>query len=616
MRQIVLSLEDQAVLIRYPESLQKEIRSLLGEGVSRTKRRVASTITVLAAGDPPRFSLHADGRTQLSGLDKASCLHALVCEIGQSLLENLSAGVVIHAGAVSSGDKGIVIPGASGSGKSSLTAWLIDNGFDYLTDELVVFGPDVPHFTAFGRPLILREDTKAATVSLAAFASVPSFSAGSSTIVAPARTKRRARQTCRLLIFPQFASGEQLTIEALTPAQAGLELMACNVNARNLANHGVDTLISIARSVPAVRLRYGSFDVLKGALDGLIELILNSEWDAAVFSRIFRCFGVPADARAPEQRASDSNTTSSPPSTIPAPTPRKEPRKLTIGMATYDDYDGVYFSLQAIRMYHPEILGDTEFVVVDNNPRGRCAESLKQLEGSIANYRYVPYDHRGGTTVREIVFAESNAELVLCMDCHVFVVPGAVNKLIAYCDAHPDSKDLLQGPLIYDDLNSLSTHFEPKWRSGMYGCWATDERGKNQDAEPFEIPMQGLGVFACRRSAWPGFNRRFRGFGGEEGYLHEKFRQAGGRTLCLPFLRWMHRFSRPMGVPYVNTWEDRLRNYMIGFDEVGWDSRPVEEHFSELLGPAVTRPLIERIKAEIKQFGNDETRNGLLTARQ
>ncbi len=26
---------------------------------------------------------------------------------------------------------------------------------------------------------------------------------------------------------------------------------------------------------------------------------------------------------------------------------------LTIGMSTYDDFDGVYFTLQSLRMYHP-----------------------------------------------------------------------------------------------------------------------------------------------------------------------------------------------------------------------------------------------------------------------
>ena len=81
--------------------------------------------------------------------------------------------------------------------------------------------------------------------------------------------------------------------------------------------------------------------------------------------------------------------------------------------------------------------------------------------------------------------------------------------------------------------------------------------------------MQGMGLFACRKDAWPGFNPLFRGFGAEEGYIHEKVRQGGGRTLCLPFLRWMHRFNRPLGAPYPNIWEDRIRNYYIGWRELG-----------------------------------------------
>ncbi len=73
----------------------------------------------------------------------------------------------------------------------------------------------------------------------------------------------------------------------------------------------------------------------------------------------------------------------------------------------------------------------------------------------------------------------------------------------------------------------------------MWGIWGTDPRGLDPEGEPFEIPMQGMGVFSCRQSAWQGFNPLFRGFGGEEGYIHEKFRQAGGRCLCLPWLRWI-----------------------------------------------------------------------------
>jgi hypothetical protein len=97
---------------------------------------------------------------------------------------------------------------------------------------------------------------------------------------------------------------------------------------------------------------------------------------------------------------------------------------------------------------------------------------------------------------------------------------------------------------------------------------------------------------------WPGFNPLFRGFGGEEGYIHEKFRQAGGRTLCLPFLRWLHRFQRPLGVPYSNRWEDRVRNYLIGRRELGLPRDDIEAHFTELLGAGVANRMISAVDAE------------------
>lgn len=76
-----------------------------------------------------------------------------------------------------------------------------------------------------------------------------------------------------------------------------------------------------------------------------------------------------------------------------------------------------------------------------------------------------------------------------------------------------------------------------------------------------------------------GINPRFRGFGGEEGYLQEKVRRAGGRVLCHPAVGWAHRFARPAGIAYHNAWEDRYRNYLLGWREIGWDTVDVEAHF-------------------------------------
>lgn len=275
-----------------------------------------------------------------------------------------------------------------------------------------------------------------------------------------------------------------------------------------------------------------------------------------------------------------------------------QPAALTIGMATFDDYDGVYFTIQAIRLYHPEVTRDTEILIVDNNPEGPCARALQDLETWVERCRYIPSRDIAGTAVRNVVFDRARTDFVLCLDSHVLVAPGAIRGLIGYLEANPGCRDLLQGPLVMDNLETVSTHFDAAWRDGMYGTWATDERGVDPRQEPFEVPMQGLGLFACRKDAWLGFNPRFRGFGGEEGYIHEKFRQAGHRTLCLPFLRWIHRFNRPLGAPYRPRWEDRIRNYFIGFRELGLDTSPMEAHFAARLGAQTVHDVTASVEHE------------------
>lgn len=261
---------------------------------------------------------------------------------------------------------------------------------------------------------------------------------------------------------------------------------------------------------------------------------------------------------------------------------------LTIGMATYNDFDGVYFTVQALRLYQD--LDDTELLVIDNFG---SVHTRRFVEG-LPNARYIlATDVQGTAAPRDLVFREAQGEAVLCCDAHVLFAPGAIARLKAYYRDNPDCRDLLQGPLWYDNMrdNNVSTHFNPAWRAQMWGTWGTDPRGLDPEGEPFEIPMQGLGAFSCRKAAWPGFNPAFRGFGGEEGYIHEKVRQRGGRCLCLPWFRWMHRFGRPSGAPYRLTVDDKYRNYIIGHAELGLDLAPVHEHFAEFLSEHRMREL-------------------------
>ncbi len=95
----------------------------------------------------------------------------------------------------------------------------------------------------------------------------------------------------------------------------------------------------------------------------------------------------------------------------------------------------------------------------------------------------------------------------------------------------------------------------------------------------FEVPGQGLGLFSCRKAAWPGFNPSAVGFGGEEMYIHEKFRQRGDRVLCLGFLKWAHRFHRGQNPTYPLTRWNKVRNYVLELNELGLPLDRLKEHF-------------------------------------
>jgi hypothetical protein len=278
--------------------------------------------------------------------------------------------------------------------------------------------------------------------------------------------------------------------------------------------------------------------------------------------------------------------------------PELSPRpRLTIAMACYDDFNGVYFTIQALRMYHPEVIDHVEFLVVDNHPDGPEGQTVRDFVTKwLPKARYVAAPEAVGTSApRDLAFRLAEGEAVLCLDCHVLVAPGAIGRLLQFYAANPACRDLLHGPLLHDNGVLAATHMDPVWRSEMLGVWATDPRGESADAPPFEIPMHGCGLMSCRKEAWLGFHPQFRGFGGEEGYIHEKFRQAGRKVLCLPFLRWLHRFGRPQGVPYPLMRENRVRNYLLGRLELGLSHDDVLAHFAEFMSREQVEPILSEL---------------------
>ncbi len=298
-----------------------------------------------------------------------------------------------------------------------------------------------------------------------------------------------------------------------------------------------------------------------------------------------------------------------------------QPPVLTVGMATFLETAGAYFTIAGLRANHPRV----EIIVVDNAP---LSDERTRDACLAAGGRYFHKPNLMGTSApRDEVFRLSQTPWTMCVDAHVIFETGAIEALIAYAESHPDSLDIVQGPLVYDN-DTITTHWRPTTEPGLWGTWDTDARGipdgmsrgsvtysgvgpqsrfvesKKVYQDAFEIPMMGLGIFAMRTAAWPKFNELFRGFGGEEGYIHEVVRRRGGKALCLPALRWRHWFRdtdphkrrAPYRVfpPYTPQIDDHVWNLLIGHREVGIDAKDaIYRDFGHRLQPGAFDALVK-----------------------
>lgn len=261
---------------------------------------------------------------------------------------------------------------------------------------------------------------------------------------------------------------------------------------------------------------------------------------------------------------------------------------LTIGMPCHTDYAGVWMTIQSLRLHHAADLAGVELLVVDNAPEtadGRRTKDFCARAGGAV--RYVPYPDRvGSAPAKQRVFDESRGEVVLLLDSHVLLSPGSVGRIREWFAARPETRDMLTCPILTDGLGTLATHLSGDWGGGMKGQWRVN-KARLAVGEPFEVEAMGCGFMAMRRSAWPGFDPRQIGFGGEEWIIHDKVRQRGGQVVCLPAATWMHRFNEfaPAAASHRPTLEDKAWNHCVGWLGLGKPLDEVREHYVTIMRP-------------------------------
>jgi hypothetical protein len=211
-----------------------------------------------------KFSISLNGSDFLSGISFDQVLENLMQDGITQLNGASTTNLVFHAAALSYLDRGLILCGQSGSGKSSLTAWLIANGLQYLTDEVVALPKDGGKISGLSRSIILKQGSAfiwqrwLMKTELDGHFQPHNGCAWISPALFEDLTVREV--TPRVLIFPRYIAGAQFQVQHLTSANALFKLLQCLVNARNFPDYGMAAAKQLARQVSAYSLTYSDIE--------------------------------------------------------------------------------------------------------------------------------------------------------------------------------------------------------------------------------------------------------------------------------------------------------------------------------------------------------------------
>jgi hypothetical protein len=221
------------------------------------------------------FILTQDGQPPHRASSAGAAALTLIERATFQLADPCRDGPLLHAACLSRAGQAVLLPGGSGSGKTCLATWLLTQGWDYLTDELVLLLPesDGPTCRGFARPLNLKSSAAPLFPALIAHPSTLSTSFGHlvspETALAQAATPGLvlAQVPLTRIIFPAFRQDALFEFSPLPKAKTVFLLMQCLINARNLPGHGLDALTAICQSIPAFRLQYSGFASLASIIN-------------------------------------------------------------------------------------------------------------------------------------------------------------------------------------------------------------------------------------------------------------------------------------------------------------------------------------------------------------
>jgi hypothetical protein len=216
----------------------------------------------------PQVRFFLDGHCPFKPLPRDHVYAFFEWGLNYAIAQHAHHYLMLHAAVVEKGGGAIIMPGQPGSGKSTLCAALLGEGWRLLSDEFALLSPEDGLLTPLPRPVsiknaaidLIRQRMPDATIGPIATDTAKGTVAH---LKAPLDSVRRADERAKpaWLVFPEYDSAASETV--LEPLSKGRSLMAAAESSFNydvLGVTGFETVADLVDRCDCYTLTYHDLD--------------------------------------------------------------------------------------------------------------------------------------------------------------------------------------------------------------------------------------------------------------------------------------------------------------------------------------------------------------------
>jgi Coenzyme PQQ synthesis protein D (PqqD) len=179
-----------------------------------------------------------------------------------------------HAAAVSRGNHSVLLPGVSGIGKSTLTAYLTGHGFAYLGDDSIAMTRS--DWSLRPLPTCLSLKSGSWPILMALYPQLPHLATvdchGREVRYVEPRQARNAGSAPSVILFPKYAKSGDTSLRALAPLETMARLIETSTDLHRPATRTtLAEFIRFVEQTPAYELVYPNLLSAKAAIEGWLD---------------------------------------------------------------------------------------------------------------------------------------------------------------------------------------------------------------------------------------------------------------------------------------------------------------------------------------------------------